>query len=527
MASHATTTPSAPRSGGVGPVRRLAGSIVRRPWARPDVAVRLRGALPLRYPFDSSDPFADATSGLGSQRAFVTALEQRAERGRRDGTPYSLLLIDVDMLAQVNARFGPLAGDQLIGRLAGILRDAARSDVRSFRIGSDEYAVLMTGAGPAEALAFARTALAALEDPSHDEQAGTFSAGVASAPSASRDPSDLYRMAWAALAWVKRHGRSSTAVFDPETHGSLVVTETWQADFVEKVLSARHLRPVFQPIVEMHTGRIVGYEGLVRTDAAQAGMSTRELFAAAAATGRAAQLDLACLEVVVRAARRASPNQSLSLNLSARTLAGREFEAGWLIHSLVEAGISPRRVVVEVSNGEPIHDLERLDHTLAELRGSGLRVAADDVNADDPDQRLLRHVPFDIVKIDLTQMWEGAKSGPVLAMLRDTALSRHAHVVAEGLETPEQFLAVRDLEIGVAQGYLLARPDASLDDRLIDVRRIETEAEAEGPFPAAALPMALNVEPIEVAPDDEVVRERLAALLPPAAGAPSAVAGTA
>jgi len=284
---------------------------------------------------------------------------------------------------------------------------------------------------------------------------------------------------------------------------------------------------VFQPIVEMHTGRIVGYEGLVRTDAAQAGMSTRELFAAAAATGRAAQLDLACLEVVVRAARRASPNQSLSLNLSARTLAGREFEAGWLIHSLVEAGISPRRVVVEVSNGEPIHDLERLDHTLAELRGSGLRVAADDVNADDPDQRLLRHVPFDIVKIDLTQMWEGAKSGPVLAMLRDTALSRHAHVVAEGLETPEQFLAVRDLEIGVAQGYLLARPDASLDDRLIDVRRIETEAEAEGPFPAAALPMALNVEPIEVAPDDEVVRERLAALLPPAAGAPSAVAGTA
>lgn len=525
MASHVSTNHAAPRPIGVGSVRRMARSLARRPWARPGLAERLRGTLPLRYPSDPADPFVDALTGLASQPTFVEALEEWSERSRHGSEPFSLLLLDIDGLARVNATFGPVAGDRLILRLAAILRDLARPGVRSFRIGSDEYAVLLAGAGPGDARAYAEAALAAFANPRDESEPGSFSAGIAGMPWASRDPSDVYRQALAALAWVKGHGRSGCAAFEPDTHGVPAATDGWRADVVEKVVSQRQLRPVFQPIVDLGTGRIVGFEGLVRTDATQAGTSTRELFEAAAACGRVAELDLACIEAVVGAARAVSPDRILSVNLSARTLAGREFEPGWLLQHLVDAGISPRRVVVEISDGEPVDDIERLDRTLVELRRAGLRVAADDVSVDDPSRRLLRHMPFDIVKIDLSRMWHGAHSGPALAALRDTALGHRARVVAEGVETSEQFLAIRDLDIGTAQGYLFGRPDASLGERAIDMRRIETEAEAGG----QALPEAHQDEiwPLDDELNGQIVAERLSSLLPPARGVHDAVAGRA
>ena len=251
----------------------------------------------------------------------------------------------------------------------------------------------------------------------------------------------------------------------------------------------------------------------------------RALFDAAATSGRVAELDLACIEAVVGAARTVGADRILSVNLSARTLAGREFEPGWLLQHLVDAGISPQRVVVEVSDGEPVHDLERLDRTLAELRRTGLRVAADDVSVDDPSRRLLRHVPFDIVKIDLSRMWKGAESGPMLAQLRDTALGRSARVVAEGVETAEQFLAVRDLEIGAAQGYLLGRPDRSLSERDIDIQRIEIEAEADDRAPLAPRPSPN--EPIDEELLAGMANERLATLLPSASPVHDVAVGSA
>ena len=284
MASNATTIPAAPRSSSTGSVRRLAGSLVRRPWARPSLTARLRGALPLRYPSDPGDAYVDPFTGIGSQPTFVDALGQRAKRARHGGEPFSLLLLDIDMLSGVNARFGPVAGDRMILRLSTVLRDLGRTGVRSFRIGGDEFAVLLSGASGDEALAFAQGALAAFEYGTDENESGTFSAGIAAAPVSSQDPAELYRQALAASTWVKRNGRGGVAVFEPETHGALVATETWQADMVDKVVSQQQLHPVFQPIVDLRSGRVLGFEGLVRTDAVRAFACLRTLVTASETT---------------------------------------------------------------------------------------------------------------------------------------------------------------------------------------------------------------------------------------------------
>ena len=504
---------------GAGPMRRLVSSLAGHNRGRTDLGQRLRGALPLRYPSDAGDPAVDPLTGLGSQQAFLGSLEFRARLFEQEGIPYSLVLIDIDHLGLVNLQSGSVEGDRVLRRMAEIMRAARAVDARAFRIGGDEFAVLMPGAWPDAAVGHAAQLLEALQHPSGDANPGTFSSAVACVPATADGPELVYRQALSALLDVKLNGRCGVAVFRPERH-SLSTSDRRSAELVERAISKRELQPVFQPIIDLHTGHVLGYEGLARLSVGGVGQGTRELFMAADAAGRIAELDLACVEAIVGGARAISPDRLLTINLSPRTLAGREFEPAWLLQSLVHAGISPGRVVVELSDVQPVGDLGRLQRSFSELQRFGLRLAADDVSVNDPTRRLLTHVPFDIVKIDLSQFWEGAQSGPRLAVLRDTALGRRARVVAEGVETSEQFVAVRDLEIGAGQGYLLGRPGSAVDGRDVDLHRLEAEAELLERQPAPAGPIG----------DEQfgtISPERLEMFMPISREQPEPVAGAA
>ncbi len=168
----------------------------------------------------------------------------------------------------------------------------------------------------------------------------------------------------------------------------------------------------------------------------------------------------------------------LTLNLSPRTLEVRDFDAGWLLQGLYRNGISPGRVILELTERDEVADLVRLQRTFSYLQQYGLRLAADDVGSGNSGLRLLSQVQFDIVKIDLSLVHDGARrlgARAVLRSLRDLALSQHAHVVAEGVETREQLQVIRDLDIGAGQGYLLGRPDASVQATFVDVAHLGSE----------------------------------------------------
>ncbi|MBI3750529.1 MAG: EAL domain-containing protein [Chloroflexi bacterium] len=415
------------------------------------------------------DSLIDPLTGLGNHRAFQEEFARQVEDARRRGSALSFVLIDLDDLKRVNDEVGHAGGDALIAEMGRLLAAGARLGDRAFRIGGDEFVVLMPRTDlEAAALTARRLLAAALEGPTTgDERPFSFSAGVSSFPTPSTSGARLFRHADAALYWSKRHGRTSVEVFDADRHGQ-AGDERNAAELaaaVAAVAAKRSLTAVYQPIFSLATGVVIGHEALVRPDPRSGFYSAEALFSAAEATGRTVELDAACLEVVAAAAGTVPPERYLAVNLSPRTLESPEFSATRLVATFKKHGILPSALVLELTEREAVEDIERLRHNLESCREMGIRIAADDVGAGNAGLRLLSEISFDLVKIDLTLVQSGVlrdSSMAVLRALRELAVRSSATIVAEGIETGHQLEVVRELGLTAGQGYLLGRPARTL-----------------------------------------------------------------
>jgi EAL domain-containing protein (putative c-di-GMP-specific phosphodiesterase class I) len=238
------------------------------------------------------------------------------------------------------------------------------------------------------------------------------------------------------------------------------------------VLADRALRPVYQPLVHVESGRVIGYEGLIRPAQGSAFSNPGALFAAAEIGGRTVELDLACLTMVLDGARAIPDPLLVTINLSPRTLEAPEFGAPRLLAMLERVSFPPDRVILELTEQDVINDVPRVIAVLERCRAAGIRIAVDDVGAGNAGLRLLSQFRFDVVKIDLSLVQAGTGQETVrtvLSSLVDLASRWGALVVAEGVETRAQLAMASDLGIDAVQGYLLARPGDRLDLTHVDV----------------------------------------------------------
>ena len=437
------------------------------------------------------DSMLDGLTGLGNHRAFQDELARQLEAVARDGQSLALMLIDLDDLKKVNDTRGHAAGDDLLVAVGRIAAMTLRRTDRAFRVGGDEFAVVMPNADLETAVVVARRILASAVSGDQTAHGDRFSLsiGVTASPLPTADPRLMYRNADAALYWCKRHGRTAVAAFDPERHGSgdeRSVPELTEA--VEAILATRALRPVFQPIFSMTTGKPIGYEGLVRPTDGAAFSNPGAMFAAAEVADRIVELDFACLETVAAGIGPLEPGLYVSVNLSPRTIESQQFRAGELKAIFAGQGIPLEQVVLELTEREEVEDLDQLRRNLEACRRIGMRIAADDVGAGNAGLRLLSEMRFDIVKIDLSLVQGGALQDPshaVLVAIRELADRWSASVVAEGVETAEQLAVVRSMGIASGQGYLLGRPSSTRTATDLDLDRLSrgpaADAEAHPP----------------------------------------------
>ena len=328
--------------------------------------------------------------------------------------------------------------------------------------------------------------------------------GVSAFPAPSTESSYLYRNADAALYWCKRHGRTAVVAFDPGRHGAASddrsVAELSAA--VGTILTTRALRPVYQPIFSMTTGRPIGYEGLVRPAGGAPFPDASSLFAAAETADRTVELDLACLEIVAAGVRLPDNDAYISVNLSPRTLESNLFHPGELKAIFHRNGIALERVVLELTEREQVEDLEQLRKNVEACRRAGMRLAADDVGAGNAGLRLLSEIHFDIVKIDLSLVQGGMMHDPshgVLRALQELATRWKASIVAEGVETGAQLAVVRSLGISAGQGYLLGRPTDSMKSDGVDLVALESSIETDSPMFSLDGPANLLTSRTEIA----------------------------
>lgn len=455
--------------------------------------------LEVLYREAREDSLHDGLTGLGNHRSFQEELDRQLELYRRHKVPAALLLLDLDDLKVVNDGEGHPAGDRLLVGMANSIRDALRYGDRAFRIGGDEFAVILPHTDANEALIAANRLRHFCLRPAAGERVIPFSGGISSVPLLAADRSELFRQADAALYRCKRNGRGTVAVYDADRDQvPMESTDSGAVTAIRDVIRSRNLTPVYQPIVDLRDGSVLGFEGLIRPGPSAAFSNPGQLFAAAAAAGRTVELDLACFEVVAAGSVDIDVNQVVTINLSPQTLELQDFSSAWLLEILSRYRLSPGRIIVELTEREAINDLDRLRRNAAALQHAGVRLAADDVGAGNAGLRLLSQVRFDIVKIDLSLVQDGTQhdsSRNVLRSLTELAARQGAVAIAEGLETAEQLRSLRELGITTGQGYLLGRPGHNLGLAHVDIEALAAGALIVENAPATRRPSAPPVAP--------------------------------
>jgi diguanylate cyclase (GGDEF)-like protein len=447
--------------------------------------VAQQAALEERYEAALADALTDPLTGLGNHRAFQEELDRQVSASQRYETPVALALIDLDEFKQVNDKSGHAAGDRMLRGFAQVLTSSTRRADRTFRIGGDEFAVILPHTDLAGAHIVTRRVLAQALGPSiRGEEIApvSFSAGVSAIPELAAERDALFAQADTALYAAKRGGRTDVVAFEASMLADEDDAPSAAATAIADVISRGLLRPVYQPIVALASREVIGVEGLIRPVEPAPFADPATLFAAAEAGGRLVALDMACVEAIVRGAGELPSSQFLSINLSPTTVEAPEFSPSTLLAILARHQFPPDRVVIELTEHQAVENPARMRQRLDEWRAVGIRFAADDIGAGNAGLRLLSEIAFDVLKVDLGLVHASASGGPSSAVLDSMvtlATRMGAFVIAEGIEQAEQVDQLLAAGIAAGQGYHLGFPGP-----------IETAAEADADLEPVAVDMS-------------------------------------
>jgi diguanylate cyclase (GGDEF)-like protein len=387
----------------------------------------------------------DTLTGLVNRRGFDRRIAAELARQRREHGQLAVILLDVDNFAEVNQNAGHGSGDQLLVDCAATWRRLLLEGQPLSRYGGDEFAVLLPGCslGKASDIADRLRALA---------PAGvSVSAGVA-AWTAGDTASVLLGRADVALYDAKSAGRAQTVAYGDPTRG---------ASELEAAITAGELFLHYQPVIRLQDNALVSTEALVRWNHPRRGLvSPADFIPQAERTGAIHALGRWTLEHACAAAVAAGEQRGISVNVSVPELRNPEYLTA-VRQVLRTRGLRPGRLVVEVTEALFDEDDHQVVRTLHGLRQLGVKVAIDDFGTGYSSLRWLERFPVDVVKID--RSFVGAidparERQPVLSAIITICRSLGMTVVAEGVETPEQAIVLRELGCDYAQGYLFGRP---------------------------------------------------------------------
>lgn len=417
----------------------------------------------------------DALTGLPNRRTFSGALAGALERIRAEGVAFSVLLIDLDRFKPVNDTYGHAAGDQVLCEISRRLIRLAGPDDMVARLGGDEFAFLARVDGPMGAhetsRAFAEQIISGLRAPiavgDVDVEVGA-SIGVAMCGSDGGDAEEILRASDIAMYRAKQGGRNTyrhfEAIMDEEQKARAKLE-----DDVRAALMAGAIQPFYQPLLDLKTGSIRGFEILARWEDRTRGFVPPDIFVPVIEhLGLADELATGLLSRACRDAK--DWGVGLSLNVSPLQLQDPVLPAR-ILAVLSREGFPPSRLEIEVTETALMGNVERARHVLSEFRGLGITVALDDFGTGYSSLNHLRELKFDRLKIDrsfIMTMGENPESEKIVDAVLGLAESLGIAVVAEGIEneTARDRLAHRGCEFG--QGYLFSRPvPADMASRLI------------------------------------------------------------
>lgn len=468
-------------------IRFYAGAPVRAPSGHPVGTLCVIDTAPRGFPDPLSSQLADLAHGVSEMLTLHMALrhlhglvshdsltgllnrsgfdEALADLDATHDTAL-LMALDLDGFKQINDLLGHATGDAALAVVATRLRRAAGPEAAVARLGGDEFSVLLRGA--ARPAASARRILAALDPPivaeGHRLRVSA-SIGTARFPADGATPEALQRAADAALYAAKSEGKGR---FMPAVRAKAGGTGTLGRFSLAQELREALLGPApapftlaWQPIIDTKSGAPRSYEALIRWPRPDGTtLAPGHFIPIAEKTGLIAHLDRWVLRRATAEAAHAAPGLRIAINLSPPNLLLADLPEV-VEAALAASGLSPDRLVLEMTESILVQDRDAVLGAFMRLRGLGLSIALDDFGEGASSFMYLRDLPFDKVKIDRRFVHAAAscqRAATVLDGLVRVVRELGAVSVAEGVETEAQAALLRQLGVDAMQGWLFGRP---------------------------------------------------------------------
>ena len=439
-----------------GKATRLAGSLT-------DITERKKVEEQLLH-----DAMHDVLTGLPNRALFMDRLQQAVERAKRHPEyGFAVFFMDLDRFKFINDSLGHMIGDQLLVEVGERLGACTRSGDTVARLGGDEFTILLDDIKEAgDAVQMAERINAGLKEPfslgGHDVFISA-SVGIALSSLSYIKPDDILRDANTAMHRAKSQGRARHQVFDETMHSHAAEILKLETD-LQRTRVCEEYRVHYQPIVSLETGRVTGFEALVRWQHPERGLIFPEEFISVAEeTGLIVSLDRWVLREACRQTalwQKQFHGLSISVNLSPKQFLHADLFRV-VKGVLEETGLAPGCLKLEITENVLMSNAESVQQTLSQIRALGVELNLDDFGTGYSSLSYLHRFPIDVLKIDRSFVSLIGAEGENSEIARAIVTLAHGmglSVIAEGIETREQLAELRSLSCEYGQGNLFSMP---------------------------------------------------------------------